>query len=98
MVPELSERLSRIKPAIDSQLEPWAIEEAYASLERTNFSRDVLERCTSTLAVSRLPADVQWLDLGSPERVVKGLIDSGLAPPWLTILKPRRAIPTPNSA
>jgi mannose-1-phosphate guanylyltransferase len=102
MLPELSERLSRIEPAVDSEYEPWAIDEAYAGLEPTNFSRDVLERCSSTLAVSRLPAGVTWLDLGSPDRVVRGLNEAGLTPPWLTMLKPilklRAAVPSWRSA
>jgi mannose-1-phosphate guanylyltransferase len=90
-LPKLSERLSRIEPATDSAYESLAIDEAYESLERMNFSRDVLERCTSALAVSPLPAAVTWLDLGNPRRVLKGLHEAGLAPPWLTILKPYEA-------
>jgi len=87
MLPGLSEQLDRIEAAVDSEYEPWAIYEAYDTLRRTNFSRDVLERCSSALAVSHLPDGVTWLDLGTPERVVEELSDAGFAPPWLTFLK-----------
>jgi len=98
MLPELSERLDRIEPAVDSEYEPWAIYEAYDTLQRINFSRDVLERRPSALAVSHMPAGVTWLDLGTPDRVVEELTAAGLTPPWLTFLKRvwKRRAPVPS--
>ena len=90
VLPALTERLSRIESAAGSEYEPFAISGAYDSLERANFSRDVLERCASVLAVTSLPVTVTWLDLGSPNRVIRGLHEAGLAPSWLTVLKARK--------
>jgi len=84
-LPVLHERLAGIERFAGSEHEPWAIHQAYAYAPRASFSRAVLEACPSLLAVSRLPA-LTWCDLGSPERVMRTLASTGLAPAWLAAL------------
>jgi mannose-1-phosphate guanylyltransferase len=80
-LPQLHERLSLICPFKDTELEPWAFQQAYRLCEKMSFSRAVLERCPPCLVVSRFPA-LTWSDWGTPERVVKSLRKAGLLPSW----------------
>ena len=84
-LPVLHERLAGIERFAGSEHEPWAIHQAYVYAPRASFSRAVLEACPALLAVSRLPA-LTWCDLGSPERVMRTLASTGLAPAWLAVL------------
>lgn len=93
VLPDLSDRLAQIEPFADSADEAAAIERAYDSLPRENFSRGVLERCAPCLAVSRLPAVIRWFDMGSPDRLLRALDDAGVNPPWLRALKRHAAMP-----
>jgi len=80
-VPELHDRMARLRPFLGTTHEQWAIEQAYALAPKANFSRAVLEPCPPNLAVSRLPA-VTWSDWGAPGRAVQSLEQLGVAPPW----------------
>ncbi len=81
-VPELHDRLARLRPFLGTTHEPWAIEQAFALAPKASFSRAVLEPCPSNLAVSRLPP-VTWSDWGAPGRVAQSLMQLGIAAPWL---------------
>ncbi len=67
---ELSRLYGRLKDALRA---PWTkrellIEAVYESLESSDFSRDLLQRCEERLWLYRVPA-CGWTDLGTPERV-----------------------------
>jgi len=75
-----------LRSAAASAAEPEgadALEHAYRSAERANFSRSVLQTYPSLLAVSRMPS-LRWSDLGTPERVFRSLRLMGVNLPWLT--------------
>ena len=76
LLPELTTRLTRITRflATDNVREA---ENEWHRISKADFSRMVLERCPSLLAVSPLPA-LTWSDLGTPRRVMDTLqlIDS----------------------
>jgi mannose-1-phosphate guanylyltransferase len=84
-LPVLHERLAAIERLAGGEDEPWGIQQAYAHAPRASFSRAVLEACPSLLAVCRLPP-LTWCDLGDPERVMRTLASTGLAPAWLAAL------------
>ncbi len=54
----------------------------YAWIEETNFSSEVLEKCTNELYVLRV-SDVTWSDWGEPQRVLGTLTDLGLQMDWM---------------
>ena len=81
-LPDLTDRLSRIKPFAGGDEERWAIGQAYALAPTANFSRAILEPCPPFLAVSPLPA-LTWSDWGTPDRVLKSLRTAGISPAWL---------------
>jgi mannose-1-phosphate guanylyltransferase len=84
-LPALHERLARLATFLGSEHERWAMRQAYALAQPANFSRAVLERYPSTLAVMRLSA-VAWRDLGTPRRVIRTLDELGIRPRWLAAL------------
>jgi mannose-1-phosphate guanylyltransferase len=81
-LPEMVERLARIRPFVDTPAEGRAVERAYRLSSPSNFSQSVLASAPARLAVSRLPA-LAWSDWGTPERVIATLRREGLAPAWL---------------
>lgn len=86
-LPELHERLRRIRPFAGTSAEDAAIERAYALAPAANFSQAVLAAEPARLAVSELPA-LHWSDWGTPERVIRTLKREGLQPRWLGELAP----------
>jgi mannose-1-phosphate guanylyltransferase len=78
-LPHLHERLSLILSFKDTELEPWALRQAYALAQKASFSRSVLELLPPSLVVSRLPR-LTWSDWGTPERVIRTLRTAGLVP------------------
>jgi len=86
-LPDLHERLRRVRPFADSDGETAAIERAYARAATANFSQSVLAAAPGRLAVSPLPP-MSWSDWGTPERVITSLRREGLAPRWLAGLAP----------
>jgi mannose-1-phosphate guanylyltransferase len=62
-------------------------EEVYAKLEPANFSERVLARVTGRLLVTPLEG-VGWCDMGSPQRVLASLRQSGRTPPWAAAPSP----------
>lgn len=81
-LPDLCERLWRIRSSAESEGEARAIERAYARASTADFSQSVLASCPARLAVSQLPP-VSWSDWGTPERVIATLRQEGIAPNWL---------------
>jgi len=79
----LHDRLARIGPFVDTEDEPWAVQQAYHLAPKANFSQSILERCPPGLVVSKLPA-LYWCDWGTPERVFKSLTKAGILPAWFT--------------
>ncbi len=86
-LPELHERLRRIRPFAGTVGEEAAIERAYALAPAANFSQSVLAADPTRLAVSELPP-LHWSDWGTPERVITTLRREGLQPRWLGELAP----------
>jgi mannose-1-phosphate guanylyltransferase len=80
-LPDLHDRLASLAVFAGTELQAWAIRQAYASLPRANFSRSVLEPCPSPLAVAKVPG-LTWCDLGTPARVARTLTNLGLSLPW----------------
>ena len=86
-LPELHERLRRIRPFAGTAGEEAAIERAYALAPAANFSQAILAADPARLAVSELPP-LHWSDWGTPERVISALRREGLEPGWLGELAP----------
>ncbi len=86
-LPELHERLRRLRAFAGTSEEDAALERAYALSAPANFSQDVLAADSSRLAVSELPP-LHWSDWGTPERVISTLRREGLEPQWLGELAP----------
>jgi mannose-1-phosphate guanylyltransferase len=82
LLPGLHRRLTAATPFLGTRREAWALEEAYASLPRQNFSEAVLQAGLPFLAVSALPP-LTWSDLGTPQRLFKLLRILGISPAWM---------------
>ena len=93
-LPVVDARLQLIGAFAGSRHEGWAIRQAYALIQPSDFSRGVLERKPACLAVSALPR-LTWSDLGTPRRVVDVASHLLIRPPWLTAA---RAIVTAQSS
>jgi mannose-1-phosphate guanylyltransferase len=81
-VPELECRVRRAVEFAGTELEGWALSQAYAYAPRADFSRAVLQALAPALAVLRMPPCC-WSDLGTPERVVRTVKTLGIDVPWL---------------
>ncbi len=81
-LPELHERLRRIRPFAGTRSEEQALDRAYLLAPTANFSQAILSTDPDRLAVSRLPA-MGWSDWGTPERVIATLRREGIEPRWL---------------
>lgn len=81
-LPEMSDRLRRLRAFVDTPAEARVLETAYMLSPAANFSQSVLASSARQLAVSRLPA-MAWSDWGTPERVIETLRREGIVPPWL---------------
>jgi mannose-1-phosphate guanylyltransferase len=82
-VPMVSERLAEVRRAVTADGETAAMASAYAQIPSVDFSRGILERQSSLLTVSRIPASIVWSDWGTLERVVTSLRAAGLVPGWM---------------
>jgi mannose-1-phosphate guanylyltransferase len=81
-LPEVDERFFWLGGFVGTEDERWAVQQAYALMPETNFSRDVLERAPESLAVVPVHG-VLWSDWGAPERVVRTLRRINESPRWL---------------
>jgi mannose-1-phosphate guanylyltransferase len=93
-LPDMAERFARMAPFRGTELEAWALQQAYAHMRKASFSASILEMCPPCLTVSALPP-VQWADWGTPGRVLESLRKAGVLPPWLAASDLR---PVPGSA
>ena len=58
---------------------------AYVAIRQADFSRDLLELAPERLGVAILP-DLEWSDLGTPERVMDAVWSSGRVPAWASFV------------
>ncbi len=80
-VPELYRSFARVSSSLLTSSEELSIERLYASIDDTDFSRDVLVRRPINLAV--LPVrGCKWSDLGEPGRVIDVLSRQKIQPRW----------------
>jgi mannose-1-phosphate guanylyltransferase len=89
VLPELHRRLAAVTPFFGTRREAWALERAYASLPRHNFSETILASGLPFLSVSALPS-LTWSDLGTPQRLLKLLRTLGITPAWMRGSRPSR--------
>jgi mannose-1-phosphate guanylyltransferase len=82
LLPGLHRPLTAVTPFLGTRREARALEKAYASLPRHNFSETVLQAGLPFLSVSALPP-LTWSDLGTPQRLFKLIRALGLASPWI---------------
>ena len=88
LLPGLHRRLTAVTPFLGTRREGWALQQAYASLPRHNFSETVLQAGLAVFfSVSALPP-VTWSDLGTPQRLLKTCSGPGVAPPWMRGRRP----------
>ena len=87
LLPGLHRRLMAATPFLGTRREGWALEQAYASLPRHNFSETVLQAGLPFLSVSALPP-LTWSDLGTPQRLFNVLKTQGIAMPWMRGRRP----------
>ena len=89
-LPEMSLRLARTADFRGTELEGWALRQAYAHMRKASFSAAVLQMCPPCLVVSALPP-VQWADWGTTERVLASLRKAGILPAWVSPMHLRDA-------
>jgi mannose-1-phosphate guanylyltransferase len=82
LLPGLHRRLAAATPFLGTGREAWALEQAYASLPRHNFSETILQAGLPGLSVSTLPP-LTWSDLGTPQRLLTLVRVLGITPSWM---------------
>lgn len=88
-LPELHAGLARIRPLLGSWREGEALDAMYSRIKAMDFCAQVLQRFPSKLCV--LPVcDVQWSDLGDPERLMLVASKSHTMPRWMELLRTPR--------
>lgn len=81
-LPELYRMFAAASKLFGTKQENAVIKSIYDWIEETNFSSEVLEKCSDELLVMRV-SDVGWSDWGEPERVIGTLNSIGIQPRWL---------------
>jgi mannose-1-phosphate guanylyltransferase len=76
--PFLDRQLDRLTRWANRPQEQWALQDAYASMPRLNFSRLILSQCPF-LAVLEM-SGISWSDWGTPRRVLASLEKVQLIP------------------
>jgi mannose-1-phosphate guanylyltransferase len=84
-LPEMFRMFQAAANLFGTDQEAAVIRSIYSWIDETNFSSQVLEKCSDELLVMRV-GDVGWCDLGEPERVIGTLNGLGLRPRWMTAL------------
>ena len=81
-VPQLYRKFDSVWTTIGTPVEHRVMRSLYANLPAVEFSTQVLERFSPEMGV--LPVrNVEWSDLGEPDRVLEILARRGLSPAWL---------------
>ncbi len=81
-LPETYRMFKAAAPVIGTAQEEGVICSIYGWMNETNFSSEVLEKCTSELLVMRV-GEVGWCDWGEPARVIETLNTLGVQPQWM---------------
>lgn len=81
-LPEMHRMFAAVVNLLGTPQEAAVIRSIYSWMENSNFSSDVLEKCTDELLVMRV-GDVGWCDWGEPERVVGTLTSLGVQAEWM---------------
>lgn len=81
-LPEMFRMFEASSRLFGTHQESAVIRSIYSWIEETNFSSEVLEKCSSELLVMRV-GEVGWCDWGEPERVIGTLNNLGLRPKWM---------------
>lgn len=79
---EMYRMFEAASPLLGTSQEKAVIRSIYSWIAETNFSSEVLEKCSGELLVMRV-GDVGWCDWGEPERVIGTLNNLGLQPQWM---------------
>jgi mannose-1-phosphate guanylyltransferase len=81
-LPDLYRMFKAVSVTFGSFAEKQTMRSLYAWIHETNFSSEVLEKCTNELYVLRV-SDVTWSDWGEPQRVLGTLTDLGVQTDWM---------------
>jgi|SRR5580765_7419260 len=84
-LPEMYRMFAAASKLLGTSQEAAVIRSIYSWLEETNFSSEVLEKCSDELLVMRV-GEVGWCDWGEPERVVGTLMNLGVNTEWMQAL------------
>ena len=76
--PEFMRAFAPLRSAIDSRREAAAVARLYAHVPAVSFAASILARSPERLGAIRVK-DVEWSDLGSPERIHETLRRTGLS-------------------
>lgn len=79
-LPELFLRFQKIAPLLNSRFEEEAVRRLYAEIRSSGFSEQILAQHPANLAV--LPVQIEWSDLGEPQRVIHTINRIGIHPKW----------------
>ncbi len=80
-LPEMHRMFASASREFGTPQEEAVIRSIYAWINEANFSSEVLSRAADRLMVMRV-SDVDWSDLGEPQRVIETLNGLGLVPQW----------------
>jgi len=84
-LPEMYRMFAASTKLLGTNQESAVIRSIYSWIEETNFSSEVLEKCSDELLVMRV-GEVGWCDWGEPERVVGTLMNLGVKTEWMQAL------------
>jgi mannose-1-phosphate guanylyltransferase len=84
-LPEMFRMFAASTKLLGSNQESAVIRSIYSWIEETNFSSEVLEKCSDELLVMCV-GEVGWCDWGEPERVVGTLMSLGVQSEWMQAL------------
>jgi len=84
-LPALYKMFAAASTSFGTPAEAATVRALYARIGETNFSSGVLEKAADELYVLRV-ADIEWSDLGEPQRVLGTLENLGLRMDWMQAL------------
>jgi mannose-1-phosphate guanylyltransferase len=80
-LPGIYHEFQSLSDRIGTKYEEHAVDAVYRNIDATNFSHQVLEVCTEDLMVLKV-RNVDWSDLGEPQRVLSTLESTGRKLEW----------------
>jgi mannose-1-phosphate guanylyltransferase len=81
-LPDMFRMFDASSTLFGTRQESAVVRSIYTWIGVTNFSSEILEKCSDELLVMRV-GDVGWCDLGEPQRVIGTLNTLGIQPQWL---------------